>query len=132
MNIVREPYLFSPQQIAIIEEKYNARWLLSTEKNDINVEIFWTDVKHPEGSNYFGMYYNNYQLMITDGIFVEDQEFSCIEEDGKIYYSRYRHDYVMTPNGFIIDGGRAYTRSSISTDTFRVKNGEFFLVESVL
>ena len=31
---------------------------------------------------------------------------------GIVYASKYRHDYVKTPSGLFIDGGRDYIRSN--------------------
>jgi hypothetical protein len=50
--------------------------------------------------------------MITNGAFVEEQEFAgIIADNGDIIFSRSRHDYRVSDDESVwIDGGREYTR----------------------
>jgi hypothetical protein len=116
--IRNEPALFTPEQIQEIEKIKSAKYVCTTEKDDICIEIFYGDTPHPDsGSRYFGLYKGgwNRELYITDGSFVEDQLISAvIADNGDIVYSRYRHDYRSSPDGSVwIDGGRAYTRRGL-------------------
>jgi hypothetical protein len=38
--------------------------------------------------------------------------------------SRYRHDYVQTPSGGSIDGGRDYTKTSVPVDLVKITVNE--------
>jgi hypothetical protein len=49
-----------------------------------------------------------------------------IEHDGKYYYSQSHHDYKVVGDK-MIDGGRAYIRSSGGAVAMRVKNGKFYI-----
>lgn len=119
MRIDRSSMLFNEVQIKQIEEKYDAHYICETCLKNVNgnwanqpFALFWTDVPHPEGSNYFAMYYggNGNDLFITDGISATQDEFpGVVGSDGVVYYSRYRHDFRTIPGGFI-DGGRDYIR----------------------
>lgn len=118
MTIQIEPVLFSKEQIEKIENLRSAKYVCSSEENDICVEVFYGSESHPvSGSRYFGLYRTAYtdELMITNGAFIEDQEIDAvIADNGDIIYSRYRHDYMKSKDGSVwIDGGRAYTRSGI-------------------
>jgi hypothetical protein len=119
MKINLDSILFTPEQIANIEKRFNAKYVCETclknkMGNWINqpCALFWTDVPHPQGSNYFALYFGGMGdvLMIANGISATQEEFTgIIAADGNIYYSRYRHDYRNIPGGFI-DGGRDYIR----------------------
>jgi hypothetical protein len=83
--------------------------------NDIPVDVFY--VENPDRSlghsNYFGLFYREDKLYITNGLscFEEPIINACITPDGTILVSRYRHDYVEH-EGCMRDGGRDYIRSS--------------------
>lgn len=131
MNLIREPYIFTKDKIEIIEKARDARWLLDTEHNGIPVSVFWTDVKHPAGSNFFALYYtttkespNKQVLMITNGDFILDQKITGLllpnggqvskgnepaSQADYVIYSRHRHD-MFWHGDVAIDGGREYTR----------------------
>lgn len=112
------PVLFSKEQVEKIEELRNAKYVCTSEHNDICIEVFYGDEAHPvSGSRYFGLYKSGVsgQLMITNGAFIEDQEIAAvIADNGDIVYSRYRHDYRISEDKSVwIDGGRSYTRSGV-------------------
>ena len=81
-----------------------------------SMDIFYRDTPHPTfGNRYFGLFYNviSNNLMITNADKIEKQEFGLVEDDdGNLQYSAHRHDYKKFENGNMIDGGRAYIRSS--------------------
>jgi hypothetical protein len=120
--IRNNPVLFSKEQIEKIETLKNAKYVCSTEHQGLCIEVFYADEPHPDsGSRYFGLYKagRTGDLMITNGAFIEDQLINgIIADDGEIIYSRYRHDYcVSADDSVFIDGGRAYTRSSLVDET---------------
>jgi len=93
------------------------------------MDIFFRETPHPEfGNRYFGLYRNaiSGNLMITNADRIESVEFGLIEDDtDDLQYSAHRHDYKQFNNGNMIDGGRAYTRSSgCKVYVYRVKDGE--------
>jgi hypothetical protein len=65
-------------------------------------------------------------LMITNADKIEQAEFGLVEDDdGNLQYSAHRHDYKRFKNGNMIDGGRAYNRSSMcEVKHYVVCNGE--------
>ena len=79
-------------------------------------DIFYRATPHPKfGNRYFGLFYNviSNNPMITAADKIEKQEFGLIEDDdGNLQYSAHRHDYKKFENGNMIDGGRAYIKSS--------------------
>jgi outer membrane protein assembly factor BamB len=123
--IKNEPVLFSKEQVEKIELMKSSKYVCATEHQGLCVEVFYGAEPHQlSGSKYFGLYKagRTGELMITNGAFIEDQTIDAIvAEDGEIIFSRYRHDYRSSTDGTVfIDGGRAYTRSSVVPDERRV------------
>lgn len=100
------------------------------------VMLFYTEKAHPEGSNWFGLYYNPYKdsLMVTNGkgaVFDKDENYVIYtglvnEAKREIYYSAFRHDYQSFENEYMIDGGRDYTKHGLKgrlVEFFIDKNG---------
>ena len=90
------------------------------------MDIFYRDTPHPEfGNRYFGMFINQQdRVMITNADIIDGAEFAMIEDsEGNLHYSAHRHDYKSV-DGKMIDGGRAYIRSSGSVELFKVRDGE--------
>lgn len=103
--------------------------------SDVPMDIFYRDTPHPEfGNKYFGLFRNpdpasDGTLMITNADKVEEYEFGMIKDkDDKWYYSSSHHDCLFI-DGKMIDGGRAYIRSTGLDGVFKVRNGEFVNVE---
>ena len=99
--------------------------------SDVPMDIFYRETPHPEfGNRYFGLYYDKQRHcpMITNADVVESFEFGMIEVDGKYYYSQSHHDYKVV-EGKMIDGGRAYIRSSGGTTVMRITDGNFYAVD---
>lgn len=93
------------------------------------MDIFYRETPHPEfGNRYFGLFRDafNGNLMITNADKIEQAEFGLIEDDdGNLQYSAHRHDYKRFENGNMIDGGRAYIKSSMcEVKHYVVRNGE--------
>mgnify|MGYP000620770507 FL=1 len=133
MNIQHYP-LFNIQKA---EELYTekdgveVKYVCTTDlrNSDIPADIFYRETPHPQfGNYYFGILRHNGQTMITDADIVESFEFGMIEVNGKYYYSQSHHDYKVVGDK-MIDGGRAYVRSSGSTTNMRITDGEFYAVD---
>lgn len=116
MRINKDCSFLNPAGIKLIEERYNAKYVFESPLKDkkgnwtdVSFAIFFTEIPHPEGSNYFGIYHTENGWMIVDGISAVQDPFEavCINED--VVYSRYRHDY-RAHNGIFVDGGRDYFR----------------------
>ncbi len=122
-NIIRGSQ-FDDKTLAELEKHYNAKFVCDTclvdvkgTKGNFAASVFYTEEAHPEGSNYLALYYKyalgeNLGLFVADGICVLDQIFEGIVADnGDVVYSRYRHDFVTSPDGSVsADGGQEYGR----------------------
>ena len=135
MNIQHEPRV----DTAKVEELYGRkdgceiRYVCTSDLNasDVPCDIFYRAEPHPDfGNRYFGLYWDSIRdcMMITNADIVESFEFGMIEVDGKYYYSQSHHDYKVV-EGKMIDGGRAYIKSSGGAICMRVKNGKFYAVD---
>ena len=133
MNIKHEP-LFD---VAKVEAHYTekdgveVKYVCTTDlrASDVPVDVYYRATPHPEfGNNYFGLYYDRVRdhMMITNADIVEELEFGMVENDNSEWqYSISHHDYRSFDNGNMIDGGRAYIRSSNGAVVMRVINGKF-------
>jgi len=116
MKILNESSIYKPAGIKIVEDKMNAKYVCeSCLRNrdggwaNVPVAIFYTELAHPEGSNYFGIYNNiDGRTTITNAISATEP-FSGLLIDNEVVYSRYRHDF-RGHNGIFVDGGRDYLR----------------------
>lgn len=102
----------------------------------VSMDIFYRNIPHPQyGNRYFGLFYDKTRpggLFIANADIVETLEFAMVEDDdGNLQYSRARHDFKQFKNGNMIDGGRAYHRSSVGMNKkvaiYNVKNGEMVI-----
>ena len=112
-------------EISKVEKRYNCKYVCETclkvkgQWREHSSLIFYSEVAHPEGSNYMALSYQlelngGYNLVVSDGISVTEEPIVGIIDDDEVIYSRYRHDYRVGKSGVMIDGGRDYTRSSIA------------------
>lgn len=94
--------------------------------SDKPADIFYRETPHPKfGNRYFGLLWHNDKVLITNADIVEDFEFGMIKDnDNKWFYSSSHHDCIFV-DGKMIDGGRAYTRSTGLDGNFIVKDGKF-------
>lgn len=129
MNIHHEPQFDTKKVIELYEKKDGVpiTYVCTTDisASDVPMDVFYRETPHPEfGNRYFGLFYRNGSLMITSADKIESLDFGMIEDEGKYYYSQSHHDYKVV-NNKMIDGGRAYIRTSHGCDVFQVKNGKF-------
>ena len=135
MNIEHDPNF----DVALVTEHYSKKdgepvtYVCTTDLNasDVPVDVYYRKTPHPEfGNRYFGLYHDHVRghTMITNADIVESLEFGMIEVDGKYYYSQSHHDYKVVGDK-MIDGGRAYIRSSGGTTAMHIKNGKFYIKE---
>lgn len=111
--------LIEPEKV---EKKYNVKFVCETPIRykecwrDESSLIFYSEEKHPQGSNYMAISirseYEGFDLVITDGISATEETIAGILDGDEVIYSRYRHDYRVGKTGVMIDGGRDYLRSS--------------------
>lgn len=139
----------TPESIALVEEKYKAKYIFDSSLklsgggwSNFPAGIFYTDVPHPEGSNYFGIYFKTDvftekpHFMITNGISAT-KEFEGILYKDRVYFSRYRHDYLSFEGDNFVDGGRDYLRfggpsiEEMKKVTIKVVGDHLELVEEV-
>ena len=96
------------------------------------MDIFYRDTPHSEfGNRYFGLFIDQKdRVMITNADRIEGAEFAMIEDsDGNLHYSAHRHDCKIIGDK-MIDGGRAYIRSSGAVQLYKVLDGEIVKDES--
>jgi|TARA_A200000159_G_C7324349_1_gene340259 hypothetical protein len=136
MNI-KHPSLFNTDKVAELYSKKDGvpvSYVCTTDlqNSDQPLDIFYRETPHPEfGNKYFGLRStSDDRVLITNADIVEDYEFGMIQnKDGDWHYSSCHHDCLFI-DGKMIDGGRAYIRSTGLDGIFKVKNGEFVNVES--
>ncbi len=127
MRIDNSSSLFTPEQIALFEKKQNAKYVFESCVRgrdggyvDKPVAVFYQEVAHPRGSNYFGLYYQidtttiydskpSYRMMICNALSATEPFEGMVLPDGLVVYSRYQHDY-RTWGDYMVDGGREYLR----------------------
>jgi hypothetical protein len=123
LNIIKNCQ-YTPDQIAKIEDRMEAKYicdmcLIDDKGNYSNspASYFYTEKAHPEGSNYFTVYEKfefgvHLGTYISDGINITDVGITgIVATNGDVIYSRYRHDYVKSPDDSVsADGGLEYGR----------------------
>jgi len=148
MNIHHEPILNRTEIIRKYTEAEGVviSYVCTSELkiSDKPMDVFYRETPHPFfGNKYFGLYYRPplisdsgivieaEEVYITNADYIEEVEFGMVkDENGVFQYSQFRHDYRTFNNGAMIDGGRAYIRSSTHAITvFKVKDGKFILKE---
>ena len=115
--------------------KYLGAWAIKTKYgwSEYPVDVFYNanpDVGH---SNYLGIFWDQVKqaFMLTDASSAFDNALSCLVKDDIIYVSKFRHDYVCTPKGLFIDGGRDYLRTNcLELKKLSVVNGDFVLLDN--
>jgi len=132
MNIVHENLFNTAEVEKIYTEKdgVEVKYVCTTDlrASDVPVDVFYRATPHPQfGNRYFGIYWDHVRdcTMITNADVVESLEFGMIEVNGKYYYSQSHHDYKVVGDK-MIDGGRAYIKSSGGATVMRITNGKFY------
>ena len=133
MNIHHEPQFDVEKVQSHYTEKdgVEVKYVCTTDlrSSDVPVDVYYRETPHPTfGNRYFGLFHDHVRghLMITNADIVEELEFGMVENDaGEWQYSISHHDYRAFDNGNMIDGGRAYVRSSNGAVVMRVINGKF-------
>jgi hypothetical protein len=120
-QVVHLDYLTEQLNYELVEERYKAKYVgefsikkPSGEWLDSPVAIFYTEVPHPEGSNYFGVLNKHGTVVIVDGITATLPVWNGVwnVETNTVLYSAFHHDYQAV-NGLMADGGQEYLRSSV-------------------
>jgi hypothetical protein len=133
MNIQHNPLFDTAKAEELYSEKdgVDVKYVCTTDlqQSDRPMDIFYRATPHPKfGNRYFGIYWSQQHtsLMITGADVIESLEFGMIEVEGKYYYSQSHHDYKVVGNK-MIDGGRAYIKSSGGAIAMRVIDGRFYI-----
>lgn len=122
MRILTDCSFLSKKQIEKIEEKYNAKYVFETQLklrsnnwSDFPAAVFYTEISHPEGSNWFGIWHNAGKYMISNAISaVEEPFFGTLADNGDVIYSRHRHDFRESDDKSVfIAGGRSHTSHDV-------------------
>lgn len=142
VNIPKDGFWIKEAGIKKAEETYGAKYMgywctkrLNGESwNDHPVDVFYQENPDTERGhkNYFGLFIQNDTLYITDATSAFSEPITGIEtNDGEVIVSRYRHDYVEK-DGFMVDGGRDYFRTS-GGPFVRVRvEGPEFVIERIV
>ena len=133
MNIHHEPQFDVEKVTAHYTEKdgVEVKYVCTTDlrASDVPVDVYYRATPHPQfGNRYFGLYHDHVRghMMITNADIVEELEFGMVKNDAdKWQYSISHHDYRAFDNGNMIDGGRAYVRSSNGAVVMRIIDGKF-------
>jgi hypothetical protein len=123
MRILTDCSFLSEKQIEKIAEKYNAKYVFESQLklrggnwSDFSAAVFYTEIPHPEGSNWFGIWRNGEKYMISNAISaVEEPFFGVLADNGDVIYSRHRHDDHASDDGeLFIGGGRSHTSHDLT------------------
>ncbi|MGZ8924461.1 MAG: hypothetical protein ACXW2E_01125 [Nitrososphaeraceae archaeon] len=124
MNIIRQTESILPIQIKKIEERFNGIFVgdFSLPQKDGNwseqpIAIFYNPNPNKElgHTHYFGIFVTpDNKIVITNGEPAFKQPIlGVIADNNDIIYSRFRHDYRVSPDNSVwIDGGRDYCRTN--------------------
>lgn len=110
------------------------QWAVQTKGggwSDYPIDVYWfSDTKKLLGCFYeVDLTVRDIRVANVANSFVE-RYLPCLVEDDIVYVSKYRHDFVKTPSGLYIDGGRDYIRSNALIQnqiTFDIEIGKFKL-----
>ena len=97
MRILTDCSFLSEKQIEKIAGKYNATYVFESQLklrggnwSDFSAAVFYTEIPHPEGSNWFGIWDNAGKYMISNAISaVEEPFFGILGRNGDVIYSRH-------------------------------------------
>lgn len=119
---IKNNYHFNEELISRLEKSYKSKFVCETCIKDATngwyntpVALFYTKVKHPQGSNWFAIFQQfDGRFSITNGISAvePDNKLVGITDGKEVVYSTHRHHFSKLGNSFI-DGGRDYGRLSL-------------------
>ena len=123
MNIITDPVDYTKKFVKCIGEKYNGKYICETSVKGVTgiwtdspAILFYSEISHPEGSNYFGIiegFGREYKIFNALPVMPETID-AVVANNGDIIYSHYRHHYNISTDGSVwIDGGRDYFRSAV-------------------
>lgn len=138
--------MLSDNSIAIIEQQYKAEYVMDSCLKTVDGQwanfpaaFFYTEEKHPEGSNYMALYRDQFdRWTVTDGIRITEGTHNGFLVGDELVHSRYRHDFFAY-NDVTVDGGRDYFRYGVNEGAldegvkkvqFRVVDGNIVEVEN--
>jgi hypothetical protein len=139
---IRHPTVFNKDAVIkhyTEKDGVEVKYVCTTDlkRSDVPTDVFYRETPHPVfGNRYFGLFYSTSfaengktVVMICDADIVETLEFGMIKSsDDQWYYSSSHHDCIFIEDK-MIDGGRAYIRSSGLDGVFKIVNGEFVNAE---
>jgi len=145
MAFLGKSLVFRAENIRLIEEKKNAKYLYDSCIRDSRgnwsyapVAVFYqAELEDPSHKHFFGMYQRDGHAYICDATSAREPFTGIRAEDGTVLYSSYRHDYEtytdsVSNRGYMIDGGREYTKHNGCFDAFveicALQNGELSIV----
>ena len=121
---IKNNYHFNEDMIFHLEKSYDAKFICETSIKDASkgwyntpVALFYANVKHPQGSNWFAIFqHSDGGFSITNGISAVEPDNKLVGiTDGKdVVYSSHRHHFSKLGNGYI-DGGRDYAKLNLSS-----------------
>ena len=129
MRILTDCSILSEKQIKKIEEKYNAKYVFETQLklrdskwSDFSAAVFYSEVPHPKGSNWFGIWNSAGKYMISNAISaVEEPFFGVMAENGDIIFSRHPRDFRESDDKTVfIDGGREHRRYDLTHEIVKL------------
>lgn len=145
--LINKPQYLSERGIKVLTEeggegsKFIGTWSLKDKYGnwtDVLFDIFYLVKPREDGLTLVGYRYDS--IFRQGGLKVnaessftgDHKDISCLVEDRVVYVSRYRHDFISTPKGLYLDGGRDYTRSNAAPNQlynvfFDVNTGKYIM-----
>lgn len=124
MKIITDPEYWSKETVEKLEKHYNARYICELPLNESTgwredpSLIFWNDVAHPQGSNYFAISRARGDIVISDAR--KSVGFPIVgmrADNGDVIYSHCRHHMNRSEDNSVwIDGGMDYLRHGGQSD----------------
>jgi len=138
MRILTDCSFLEKDQLERIQNRYDADYvcesqlkLRSDEWSDFSAAIFYTEVAHPDGSHWFGIWKNGERYMISNAISaVNEPFFGVVAENHDVIYSRFPNDYRLSDDKSVfIDGGRAHPRYDMEHNivTLKINKGKVII-----
>jgi hypothetical protein len=130
MRILTDCSFLSETQIKTIEDKFRARYVFESQLklksdrwSDFSAAVFYSDLPHPKGSHWFGIWLEDGKLIIGDAISATKEAFiGAVAESGDVIYSRNPHDYRESADRTVfIDGGREHCRHNLTHEILKLE-----------